>query len=114
MNEELEEVKKEEIIEAEKTEEVKEQVPEDNKKGLSIASMILGICSIVCCKSFIIAITCGILAIVFGLKGKKGAGKKMATAGFITGIIGLCLELVILIFATILVAAIFGAAASAV
>ena len=37
----------------------------------------------------------------------------MAEAGFITGIIGLCLDLVILVMAIILGAAIFGAVLSA-
>ena len=38
----------------------------------------------------------------------------MAEAGFITGIIGLCLELVILVMAIILGAAIIGASLSAI
>ena len=52
---------KEEVKEVEPVEvvqEVKEQVQVDNRKGLSIASMILGICSIVFCSQFIIAVAC--------------------------------------------------------
>ena len=44
--------------EVKKIEEIKEQVQEDNRKGLSIASMVLGICSIVFCSQFIISVTC--------------------------------------------------------
>ena len=101
--------------ELEKVEEAKtiEQEPVDNRKGLSISSMVLGICSIVFCSHFFISVACGVLAIIFGLKGKKRAGVKMATAGFITGIIGLCLEVVLLVIGIILGAAILGAISSA-
>lgn len=71
---------------------------EDERKGLSIASLVLGICSIVFMSSFIIAVTCGVLAIVFGLKGRKRAGKGMAAAGFITGIIGVSLQVLFFLF----------------
>lgn len=66
-------------------------VPNNNEvnesKGLSIASLVLGIVAFFVTKTGLIALACAILAIVFGVKGQKKAGKKMAKAGMILGII---------------------------
>jgi hypothetical protein len=71
--------------------------------GKSIASLVLGICSIPSCVLYgVPAIVCGILAIVFARKAKAqlkagqagGSTQSMATAGLICGIIGLCLGLI--------------------
>lgn len=58
------------------------QTPVEEKKGLSIASMVLGLVGL-----FLFAIPCGILAIIFALVGKKKGGKGFATAGLVLGII---------------------------
>ena len=58
------------------------QTPVEEKKGLSIASMVLGLVGL-----FLFAIPCGILAIIFSLIGKKKGGKGFATAGLILGIV---------------------------
>lgn len=58
----------------------------NNNYGL--ASMILGICSIVVP---FFGIVCGILAVVFATKQNKIEKTGMATAGLITGIIGIVL-----------------------
>lgn len=79
-----------------------ENIIEDNRKGLSIAALVLGIVSIVFIKSFIISVACGILAIIFGNKGKTRGGKGMATAGFITGIIGLSLQVIFFLIGVVL------------
>ena len=79
----------------------------EEKKGLSIASMILGIVAIVayCINGYLVLI-CAILAIVFGVIGKKKGGKGMARAGFILGIIALSIYvLIILLGATVFTAA---------
>ena len=68
------------------------------KKGLSIASMVLGIISIVAFCWTWVATICAILAIVFGIIGKKKGGAGMAKAGLICGIIGLCFQAALLIF----------------
>lgn len=66
------------------------------KRGLSIASMVLGIvCCALCCVP-VIAIPCGILAIVFGAIERKKCNNKMAKTGFITGIVGLAIPIVII------------------
>ncbi len=59
------------------------------KKGLSIASMVLGIVSLVLWCFWYLSIPCAILAIIFGIIGKKRAGKGMAIAGLVLGIITL-------------------------
>lgn len=59
----------------------------NESKGLSIASLVLGIVAFVITRTGLIALACAILAIVFGVKGQKKAGKKMAKAGMILGII---------------------------
>lgn len=58
-------------------------------KGLSIAAMVLGIVSVVLfCVSYI-SIPCAILAIIFGIVGKKKGGRGMAIAGLVLGIIAI-------------------------
>lgn len=76
-----------------------------NKSSLGIASLPLGIVSIVFCWLFIISIPTGILAIIFGIKGIKKIGSKLGKAGLITGIVGLSLTLlsIILLVITILI-----------
>lgn len=63
------------------------------KKGMSIASLVLGIVSVVLfCISYV-SIPCAILAIIFGVLGKKKGGTGMAKAGLILGIIAIAFEL---------------------
>lgn len=63
------------------------------QKGLSIASMVLGIVSIVFYCFWFISIPCSILAIIFGVVGMKKGGKGMAIAGLVCGIIGIAYTL---------------------
>lgn len=65
------------------------------KKGLSIASMILGIIAVVFCCNVWLCIPCSILAIIFGVIGKKKGGTGMAKAGLILGIIALALGILV-------------------
>ena len=61
------------------------------KSGLGIASLVLGIISIVTALFWYITIPTGILAIVFGVKSIRRVGSKLGKAGLITGIVGLAL-----------------------
>lgn len=91
--------------------------------GKAIASMVLGICSIVTCIGYgIIGIPCGIIAIVFAKKARlavqagtaPASSLGMATAGRVCGWIGLILSsLYFIIIVIILLVAVFGAAAAA-
>ena len=57
----------------------------NGKKTLSIAAMVLGLVGLI-----FAAIPCGILGVIFGVKGSMKEGKNgMATAGLVLGIIDL-------------------------
>ena len=60
-----------------------------NKSAINIASLVLGIISIVTTLFWYITLPTGILAIIFGVKSIKKTGSKLGKAGMITGIIGL-------------------------
>lgn len=66
--------------------------------GLAIASMVLGILSLVVSCFGVVGIICGILAVIFGgcaLLTKKG-GKGMAIAGLVCGIIALIPSIIVI------------------
>ena len=71
-------------------------VPRQNR-GFSVASLVLGICSVVLYSSGYLSVIMAILAFVFGIIGIKKGGSGMAIAGIITGIIGFALSVFILI-----------------
>lgn len=66
---------------------------EKKKSGLAVASLTLGILSIVLFGFWYMALPTGILAIIFGNKSVKKYGSKIAKAGIITAIIGLSIFL---------------------
>ncbi len=63
----------------------------ENKSVMHIASLVLGIISIVSALFWYITLPTGILAIIFGVKSANRTGSKIGKAGMITGIIGLAL-----------------------
>ena len=69
-----------------------------NRKGLAIASMVLGIVSLVLFCIWCICIPCAILAIVFGILSLKSNGKGMAIAGISTGAVGFILMVILYAF----------------
>ena len=77
-----------------------------SKSSLGVASLTLGIVSIVLAIFWYITIPTGILAIVLGKKAINRIGSKLGKAGLITGIVGLSLFVFIYlsIIAMILVA----------
>jgi glycerol-3-phosphate acyltransferase PlsY len=77
--------------------EVKQTEVVNESKGLSIASMVLGIVSLVMLCIWYVSIPCAILAIIFAIVGRKKGGKGMATAGLVLGIIALAIDVVIVI-----------------
>ena len=62
-----------------------------NKSGMPVASLVLGIISIITNLFWYITLPTGILAIIFGAKSARRTGSKLGKAGLITGIIGLAL-----------------------
>lgn len=78
------------------------QAPVEEKKGLSIASMVLGLVGL-----FLFAVPCGVLAIIFSIIGKKKGGKGFATAGLILGIVDVALGLFAIVATFSAISAIF-------
>lgn len=64
---------------------------ENNKMTMHIASLILGIISILTVFFWYITLPAGILAIVFGVKSARRTGSKLGKAGMVLGIVGLTL-----------------------
>jgi len=70
--------------------------------GVAVASLVLGLVSVVLMCIWYVAMPCGILAIIFGVGGRKNAregasGGGMATAGLVLGLLGLLLPIVLLL-----------------
>ncbi len=76
---------------------------EENRIVSHVVSLVLGIISIVTTLFWYISVPSGIIAIVFGTKSYKKAGKKVGLAGMITGIVGLSLCLLFYISVIIIV-----------
>lgn len=72
---------------------------EEENKGLSIASMVLGIVSLVLFCIWYISLPCAILAIIFAVFGMKKGGKGMAISGLVLGIVTLAILAIFVIFA---------------
>lgn len=73
---------------------------QQGSSGMAVASMVLGILSIVLCCMWYAALPMGIIGLILGIvslkKGNLGAG--MAKAGIVTSVIGIVFVLVILLF----------------
>ena len=101
-----EEKKETEIVNAE---EVKTEQTDIEPKGFSVTSMVLGILSLVLLCYWPLAMICAILAIIFGVIGRKKAGKGMATAGLVLGIISICVFVLLIVCGVLLGTAILSA-----
>ncbi len=66
----------------------------DPKKGLAIASLILGIISIVLSCIIYIAFPCGVIAIILGAMSTKSTAKGMAITGIVLGSIGVFMSII--------------------
>lgn len=74
----------------------------EEKKGLSITSLVLGIIALITiCFAPYISIICAIAAIILGVIGRKKGGKGMGTAGLVLGIIALVLVIIVIALAAI-------------
>ena len=82
----------------EKDEKMSEKKTVKKSKAWGLASTILGSCSIVLWFAPYFALPMSILAIVFASKQKKIAPSGLATAGIITGIIGIVINSVTMLF----------------
>lgn len=73
------------------------------KSGMPVASLTLGIVSIVTALFWYITLPTGVLAIIFGAISAKKLGSKLGKAGLIIGIVGLAMFAFIYIGLTILI-----------
>ena len=95
-------IEEKEVEVVETKQEEKTSAVENKSNGLSIASLVLGLVGLI-----IAALPCGIMAIIFGLMGKKRGGNGMATAGFILGIADIALWVVFFVIGLITAASMF-------
>ncbi len=65
--------------------------PNNDRKGFNIASLVLGIISVILFCCWYACLPAGILAIIFSIAGKDSGGRGMGIAGMVLGIIGLIL-----------------------
>lgn len=72
-------------------------------KVLHIASLVLGIISILTGLFWYMALPTGIMAIIFGIKSYRGYGNKIGLAGFIIGIVGTSITVFIYLSLIILI-----------
>lgn len=72
-------------------------VENKNTNGLTIASLVLGIISLVLWCMWFLSIPCAILALIFGILGLKKPGKGMAIAGVITSAIALAIWILLFV-----------------
>ncbi len=68
------------------------------KNGFSIASLVLGICSLLLFWFIFLAIPLGILALIFGFIGRTKGSKGMGLAGIIMGIFGIVASIIFIVF----------------
>lgn len=78
-------------------------IPNKKKQAMDVASLTLGIISIVISGMWLVALPASIIAIVFGVKSARRTGSKVGKAGMVTGIVGGCLTIVLLIGAILLI-----------
>lgn len=69
----------------------KVEVKDKNKSAMAIASLPLGIISIITNWFWYLSLPAGILAIIFGAKATRRFGSRLGKAGLITGIIGVAM-----------------------
>jgi hypothetical protein len=80
--------------------------PPGHQNGLGTAGMVLGIIALVLFFTILVGLICGVLAIIFGVIGRKRAREGLATnggnatAGLVTGIIAVVITL---LFAAIVI-----------
>ena len=88
-----------------------ETVKPTEGRGMGIASMVLGIISIVLTCIIYVALPCAIVGLILGIIARKKGQRGMATAGVVCSSIGIALFVIMIILTAIGVAA-FGSMSS--
>ena len=74
-----------------------EAVAEGGSKGLSIAGLIIGIASLLCCAFPCLNCVLGIVGLILSIIAKKKKASGPATGGLITSIIGLVAAFIVIV-----------------
>ena len=80
-----------------------EAAAEGGLKGLSIAGLIVGIASLLCCAFPCLNCVLGIVGLILSIIAKKKKAEGPATGGLITSIIGLVLSLIVILVLLIII-----------
>ena len=75
--------------------------PAGDKKGLAIASLVLGILSLCASVGWFCGGPISVVGLVLGFLGRKSSGKGLATAGIILSAVGLLLTVIFIILSLI-------------
>jgi hypothetical protein len=73
----------------------------EKRLGLSIASIVLGGLSMICCWAYGMGIIPGIIAVIFGIisvVSGEGKARTLGTIGLILGAVGIVLAVVVLVY----------------
>ena len=68
-----------------------------DKKGFSIAALVLGIIAIVLSCVWYVSVPAGIVAIILGIIGINSSKKGLSVAGIVTGVIGIILTILLIV-----------------
>ena len=77
--------------------EAEEAVAEGGSKGLSIAGLILGIASLLCCAFPCLNCVLGLVGLILSIIAKKKKAEGPATGGLITSIIGIVAAFIVIV-----------------
>lgn len=78
-----------------------------NGKGFAVASLVMGILSIIFLPFIVISVGMGIAAIIFGAIAKNRGDKTMSRAGITLGIVSLLITLILFLFLEVFEASLF-------
>jgi hypothetical protein len=82
-------------------------VSKNTSNGMGVASLVLGIASIVFCWVPILGLVAGIVGLILAIKQRKESPNGIATGGLVTSIIGLVLSVIYTIFWLVVGSALF-------
>ena len=72
-----------------------------DRKGMAVASLVLGIISVVLFCVWYLSLPCAVVGLILGILSLKSSGRGMAIAGLVLSIIAIAIFVVMLILAAI-------------
>src|SRR5690554_2477100 len=68
-----------------------------DRKGMAVASLVLGIISVVLFCAWYLSLPCAVVGLILGILSLKSSDRGMAIAGLVLSIIGLAIDVVMII-----------------